>query len=121
MTDIASKNLYELLGNDPDQDSDREPDPPTKVIDKTPARHTKRNAPAEAPASKAPAGGESRGPRRGGFQGNEGAFRDRNAGSAQNRGKPVDENVRDDRHSRRGGGRGRGAQNFDRHSRGVGG
>jgi len=43
-----------------------------KVIDKTPARTTKRNAPAEAPASKAPAATEGRGGRRGGFNGNEG-------------------------------------------------
>lgn len=121
-TSITSKNLYELLGNDHDQDSDKEPEPPVKVIDKTPARNTKRNAPAEAPASKAPAGGEGRGTRRGGFQGNEGAFRDRTAGSAANRGKPTDENIRDDRQSRRGGGRGRGGdRQFDRHSRTVGG
>jgi len=122
MTDIASKNLYELLGNNHDEDSDKEPEPPVKVIDKTPARTTKRNAPAEAPASKAPQG--DRGSRRPAHQGNEGAFRDRNAGSANNRGKPTDDGVRDDRHPRtRGtyGGRGRGASQMDRHSRTVGG
>jgi len=32
MSDVKSKNLYELLGNTSDQDSDREPDPPTKVV-----------------------------------------------------------------------------------------
>jgi len=124
MADIASKNLYELLGNDHDEDSDKEPEPPVKVIDKTPARTTKRNAPAEAPASKAPAT-DGRGPRRGGYQGNEGAFRDRNAGSASNRGKPVDDST--DRPQRtRGtyegrGGRGRSERQLDRHSRTVGG
>jgi len=51
----------------------------------------------------------------------EKAFRDRTAGSAANRGKPTDENTRDDRQSRRGGGRGRGDRQFDRHSRTVGG
>lgn len=54
------------IGNDHDQDSDREPEPPVKVVDKTPARTDKRNAPREAPA--APAGGA----RRAGPGGNEG-------------------------------------------------
>jgi len=139
MSAVASKNLYELLGNDHDEDSDKEPEPPVKVIDKTPARTTKRNAPAEAPAPKAPLSFEGRGGRRGGFAGNEGAFRDRNAGSANNRGKPTDDGLRQDRHSDRiGGGRiqgtydgrggrgghggrgGRGGRD-DRHSRTVGG
>lgn len=58
------------IGNTHDEDSDKEPEPPVKVIDKTPARTTKRNAPAEAPAAKAPA--DNRSARRGGYQGNEG-------------------------------------------------
>lgn len=128
MSAVASKNLYELLGNTHDEDSDKEPEPPVKVIDKTPARTTKRNAPAEAPASKAPAATEGRGGRRGGFNGNEGAFRDRNAGSANNRTKPTEDGRQDrparaqgaydGRGARRGGARG---GNFDRHSRTVGG
>lgn len=126
MSVVASKNLYELLGNTHDEDSDREPEPPVKVIDKTPARTTKRNAPAEAPSSKAPESAGGRGGSRA-VQGNEGAFRDRNAGSAQNRAKPIDE---DERQRTRGSGEGRGRggrggrsepRNFDRHSRGVGG
>jgi len=123
MTDIASKNLYELLGNNHDEDSDKEPEPPVKVIDKTPARTTKRNAPAEAPAPKALVASDGRGSRRGGYQGNEGAFRDRTAGSANNRGKPVDEVAGGERRIRTDGrgGRGGGRQNFDRHSRTVGG
>ncbi|KAF7930213.1 uncharacterized protein EAE98_001684 [Botrytis deweyae] len=125
MSGIASKNLYELLGNDHEYDSDKEPEPPVKVVDKTPARNTKRNATGEAPAAKAPVA-DGRGARRGGYSGNEGAFRDRNAGSANNQGKPTDDSVRQDRHPRReGGGRGRGGARggakFDRHSRGVGG
>ncbi|KAK2630196.1 hypothetical protein QTJ16_001016 [Diplocarpon rosae] len=127
MSAVASKNLYELLGNTHDEDSDKEPEPPVKVIDKTPARTIKRNATGEAPASKAAVATESRGGRRGGYSGNEGAFRDRNAGSANNRTKPI-EDGRTDRPSRaqgshEGRGRGRGGRggNFDRHSRGVGG
>ncbi|CCU80362.1 telomere and ribosome associated protein/elicitor protein [Blumeria hordei DH14] len=123
MSVVASKNLYELLGNTHDEDSDREPEPPVKVIDKTPARTTKRNAPAEAPSSKVPESTGGRGGSRA-VQGNEGAFRDRNAGSAQNRAKPIDE-VERQRNRGSGEGRGRGGRseprNFDRHSRGVGG
>jgi len=127
MSAVASKNLYELLGNDHDEDSDKEPEPPTKAIDKTPARTTKRNATGEAPAAKAPVASEGRGGRRGNFNGNEGAFRDRNAGSASNRGKPTGDEPRGDRPPRAQGtydgrGRGRGGnRNFDRHSRSVGG
>ncbi|RDL40620.1 Uncharacterized protein BP5553_00599 [Venustampulla echinocandica] len=129
---VVSKNLYELLGNTHDEDSDREPDPPVKVVDKTPARTTKRNAPAEAPASKAPAGSENRNPRRGGIGGNEGAFRDRNVGRSSNQGKPVgDDAARPDRHPRHDrahgtyegrGNRGRGGARagYDRHSAGLG-
>ncbi|CAG8951017.1 hypothetical protein HYFRA_00006414 [Hymenoscyphus fraxineus] len=120
---VVSKNAYELLGNTHDEDSDKEPEPPVKVIDKTPARTTKRNAGGEAPASKT-AGYENRAPRRGAFNGNEGAFRDRNAGSANNRSKPTDEArpARGDRAPNTYGGRGRGGpRNFDRHSRTVGG
>lgn len=42
-----------------------------KVVDKTPARNTKRNATGEAPAAKAPVA-DGRGARRGGYSGNEG-------------------------------------------------
>jgi len=128
MSTVISKNLYELLGNNHDEDSDKEPEPPVKVVDKTPARTTKRNATGDAPASRAPASSDTRGGRRGGFNGNEGAFRDRNAGRANNQGKPTEDGARPDRAPRTGGtyeGRGRGGRggnrNFDRHSRGVGG
>lgn len=119
MAAIASKNLYELLGNDHDEDSDKEPEPPVKVVDKTPARTTKRNAADEAPASKAPVS-DNRGSRRGGPSGNEGAFRDRNVGASANRSKPIGDADRGGR-----GGRGRGdrgpRRGGDRHSRTVGG
>ncbi|KAL4764396.1 putative telomere and ribosome associated protein Stm1 [Aspergillus foveolatus] len=101
MADVRSKNLYELLGNDPELDPNREPEPPTRALDKPAPRHGKRDAPKEAPSR--PEGQTSRrGPR---ATGNEAAFRDRNAGSRNNREKPVDEagkesNVRYDRGGR---------------------
>ncbi|KAL8691258.1 MAG: hypothetical protein Q9218_003479 [Villophora microphyllina] len=75
MTDVKSKNLFELLGNDHDEDSDKEPEPPTKVADKPVGRAGKRNGPDAAPTE--PRGGASggdrggRGGRRGGFAGND--------------------------------------------------
>lgn len=54
MSQIASKNLYELLGNDLELDPNREPEPPTKVIDKPVQRTGKRNPAAEGPAKDAP-------------------------------------------------------------------
>ena len=46
-------------GNDPDEDSDREPEPPTKVVDKPQARSSKRDAPDTAPSRGS--AGETRG------------------------------------------------------------
>ncbi|SLM41039.1 telomere and ribosome associated protein stm1 [Lasallia pustulata] len=144
MSDVKSKNLYELLGNDHDEDSDKEPEAPPKVVDKPLPRTAKRNAPDVAPSE--PRGGAvgedrgGRGGRRGGFNGSEDAFRDRAAGSINNRGKPTDDGLREDRHADRirggriqgnydgrggrGGGRGGrggrgGGRGDDRHSRGV--
>jgi hypothetical protein len=62
-------------GNDHDEDSDKEPEPPTKVVDKPIARTSKRNAP-DAPPSESRGGAiggdrGGRGGRRGGFSGNE--------------------------------------------------
>ncbi|EOD49177.1 Hyaluronan/mRNA-binding protein [Neofusicoccum parvum] len=120
---IASKNLYELLGNDPELDPERrQPVPPTKAIDKPAARTGKRNAGSEAPLKPAPATGVRGGRQQ--FSGNEGAFRDRTAGSSNNRGKPTDDGLRQDRHSNRlrggerGGRGGRGGpRRDDRHGR----
>jgi len=119
MADVVSKNLYELLGNTHDEDSDKEPEPPVKVVDRAPARTDKRSAPREAPG--APANATTRrGP-----GGNEGAFRDRTAGSANNRTKPTEDPARA---AGTYGGRGRGGQGRggrggprrdDRHSRAV--
>ncbi|KAJ9651988.1 hypothetical protein H2198_008767 [Neophaeococcomyces mojaviensis] len=72
MTDVKSKNLYELLGNDPDLDSDKEPEPPTKAIDKPAARSGKRDGPVTDKPERR--GYERRG---GGFTTDDRAFRDR--------------------------------------------
>lgn len=116
MSAVESKNIYALLGND-DEDSDT-PKAPVKTVDKTSTHTTKRNAGDERPrGNAAPAGGPRRGP-----GGNEGAFRDRNAGSDRNRSKPTDDgSVRGGR-----GGRGRGGRGArfprerdDRHTKGL--
>ena len=62
-----------ILGNDSDQDSDKEPPPPTKVADKPIPRTGTRAAPGVRQERGGAAGGE-RGRRapRGGFAGNEG-------------------------------------------------
>ncbi|KAI9703689.1 MAG: hypothetical protein M1836_007459 [Candelina mexicana] len=117
MSGVVSKNAYELLGNDPDEDSDKEPEPPTKVADKPSARTGKRNAPDAPHTARGGTSGVGerggrggRGESRGGFTGSEQAFRDRDAGSTTNRGKPADDGLRHDRHSDRlGGGRIQGA------------
>ncbi|KAK4507572.1 hypothetical protein PRZ48_001307 [Zasmidium cellare] len=108
MSAIASKNLYDLLGNDPELDPDREPEPPTKVIDKPVQRTGKRNAGAEGPAKDTPrpaAGGRggshqtfTRGdqePRE--FRGGEGRGR-----GGRGRGRGRGGAPRDDRHSHTG-------------------
>lgn len=66
--------LIHHLGNDSDQDSDKEPPPPAKVVDKPLARTGKRDASGTAPseARGASTGGRGRGERRGGFAGNDG-------------------------------------------------
>ncbi|EEQ27924.1 elicitor protein [Microsporum canis CBS 113480] len=86
MADVRSKNPYELLGNDPELDPNREPEPPVKVVDKNPPRRGKRDGPNE-PRDTAPPRTNNRGPR---LPTNEQAFRDRNAGSQNNRNRPTD-------------------------------
>ncbi|PGH18882.1 hypothetical protein AJ80_04300 [Polytolypa hystricis UAMH7299] len=95
MTDVRSKNLYDLLGNDPELDPDRPPAPPLEVADKPVIRHGKRDGTTEPRASKPENARAPRGGRGGRFGGSEGAFRDRNAGAQHNRGKPVGEHPRD--------------------------
>ncbi|KAL2123417.1 hypothetical protein VTJ04DRAFT_3872 [Mycothermus thermophilus] len=108
---VASKNLYDLLGND--IEGDEPPAPPVKPVTKAQTSTVKRNSDGTAPSSRAPHQG---GNRRGGahVSGNEAAFRDRNAGRESNRDKPTDEAPRG---ARRGGFRGRGRRpdEGDRH------
>ncbi|KAI7225844.1 hypothetical protein KC330_g9019 [Hortaea werneckii] len=95
-TEIRSKNLYELLGNDPELDPDREPEPPTKAIDKPVARAGKRNAGAEGPARDTPR------PAAGGRGGRHQVMdRADQAGSLNNRAEKRDDGLRQDRHPNR--------------------
>ncbi|KAI0390173.1 hypothetical protein F5Y17DRAFT_462023 [Xylariaceae sp. FL0594] len=116
MSAVASKNLFALLGNDEEDD---QPSGPVKTVEKTVPRTTKRNVEPQAPSKPANVA-----PRRG-PGGNEGAFRDRNAGSSANRGKPTDEaprgGPRGGRGARERGGRGARfpRERDDRHSRHV--
>ncbi|EAW09667.1 putative telomere and ribosome associated protein Stm1 [Aspergillus clavatus NRRL 1] len=89
MADVRSKNLYELLGNDPELDPNREPEPPTRALDRPAPRVGKRDVPKEAPSQ--PRLSENNARRGARVTGNEAAFRDRQAGSRSNRDKPVDE------------------------------
>ncbi|KAE9568812.1 RGG repeats nuclear RNA binding protein B [Colletotrichum fructicola] len=84
---VASKNLFELLGNDAEDDT---PQAPVKTVDKSTMRSTKRNAEPEAPSRAA----ANTGARRNNASGNEAAFRDRGAGSDRNRGKTTEESAR---------------------------
>lgn len=108
---VATKNLFDLLGND--IEGDEPPAPPLKPAEKTSTHTVKRNTDGLAP-SKGPV---TTGNRRGGANvgGNEAAFRDRGAGRDSNRTKTTDEAPRG---GRRGGGyRGRGGrrEEGDRH------
>lgn len=70
-------NANRHAGNDSDQDSDKEPAPPTKVVDKPVARSGKRDAPASGPSETrgGAAAGRGRGGRgRGGSGGNDGGL-----------------------------------------------
>ncbi|KAJ1335094.1 plasminogen activator inhibitor 1 RNA-binding protein [Microdochium nivale] len=94
---VASKNLFALLGNDEEEP----PSGPVKTVDKTTMRTTKRGVEPEAPTKPTNASAARRGP-----SGNEGALRDRNAGSRANQSRGTD-----DAQAARGGGRGgRGAR-----------
>ncbi|CAI6333078.1 unnamed protein product [Periconia digitata] len=116
---IASKNLFELLGNDPELDPDRAPEPPTKAIDKPTARTGKRNGPSEAPARSA-GNTTSRAPKDSG-NANDNYIRDRGVGSDKNRsrgsGEPGEYRGGRGGRGRGRGGRGRGGDRDDRHSK----
>ncbi|KAK4964158.1 hypothetical protein LTR28_003997 [Elasticomyces elasticus] len=104
---VASKNTYELLGNDPELDSDREPEPPTKVVDKPVQRTGKRNSAADGHPKDAPkpAGG-ARGGRQEAFTGSEHEPNEHRDAGSRGRGS---------RGGRGFGGRGNRAARDDRH------
>lgn len=69
---FPSNILTVVSGNTSDQDSDREPSPPLKTVEKPSGRSGKRDAPKDAPTEPAQSGGRGgRGGRRGGFTGSE--------------------------------------------------
>ncbi|KAI0024620.1 hypothetical protein F4780DRAFT_775564 [Xylariomycetidae sp. FL0641] len=116
---VASKNLFALLGND---DGDEQPSAPVKTVDKTTMRSTKRNVEPQAPTKPAANTGARR---TAGPGGNEGAFRDRNAGRDSNKSRGTMEASRDaprgGRGARERGGRGGRfpRDRDDRHAKGI--
>ncbi|KAF2875417.1 hypothetical protein BDV95DRAFT_272942 [Massariosphaeria phaeospora] len=132
MAGIASKNLYELLGNDADQDPElRQPDLPTKAIDKTAPRAGKRNGPVEPPSRSSGTSSARGGGAQDSGNANDNHLRDRGVGSDKNRsrgsGDASESNydrprggqrgrARGNRFGNRGNGAGAGASG-DRHSR----
>ncbi|KAH6654552.1 hypothetical protein BKA67DRAFT_517527, partial [Truncatella angustata] len=101
-------------------DEEEIPKGPVKTVDKTQPRTTKRNVEPVAPAAPATANTGRRGP-----GGNEGAFRDRNAGHSANQRRTTEEasrgGPRGGRGARQRGGRGGGypRDRDDRHARGL--
>ena len=88
--------MYELLGNDPELDPDREPEPPTKVMDKPVQRTGKRNAGAEGPGADVPR------PAGGGRGGRDQVLNRADlSGTQNNRAERRDDGLRQDRHPNR--------------------
>jgi len=106
---VASKNIFELLGNDPPEDDDAPKVIPKEVVKSV--NTTRKRDEKVAPSAQSVTGGYApRGDRRGRgggrYTGNEQAFRDRDAGRDSNRSKTTEDGV-----SPRGGqGRGRGGR-----------
>ncbi|XP_014560599.1 hypothetical protein COCVIDRAFT_23251 [Bipolaris victoriae FI3] len=123
MSQIASKNIYELLGNDPELDPNRPADPPTRAIEKPVMRHGKRDG-SDLPKS-IPERQSHQNRAKQTDNANENAFRDRGVGSDKNRGRgsgePTGTGARGGQRGRgrggRGGGRGGARGEGDRHSR----
>ncbi|KAK2604803.1 hypothetical protein N8I77_007703 [Diaporthe amygdali] len=106
---VASKNLYDLLGND--EEGSETPTAPVKTVTKTSTKTGKPNADGTGPAGSATA---ARSGGRGGFSANETAFRDGGVGSGANRRKPTDEAPRGGSRGGRGA-RGRGGRGATHH------
>jgi len=116
---VVHKNLYDLLGNDIEDENDT-PVLPSKEVVKQVVTSKKRDDPPPQ-ASESTNGGRGGYSRRGRGEGNDAAFHDRGAGRYNNRAKTTDEDSapRGDRPFRARGGRGgggRGGRDHDRHS-----
>ncbi|RPA82053.1 hypothetical protein BJ508DRAFT_100370 [Ascobolus immersus RN42] len=113
---VASKNIFELLGNDPD--SDGEVKAPTRQVIKQVQTTKKKDVVVEAPAATQ----KPRNNRK--YQGNEAAIRDREAGHEKNKGRTdgVEAGEGGYRHrgDREGGRGGRGASRGDKRGGGRG-
>ncbi|CUS12830.1 unnamed protein product [Tuber aestivum] len=106
---VASKNLFDLLGNDI-EDPDAPPPPPPREVIKNSTTSKKREEKLSAGDFSATSG------RARPYSGNEKAFRDRDAGRQNNLSRDTAEDAAP-RGSSRGGGGGRGARReHDRHS-----
>ncbi|KAF3937056.1 hypothetical protein ABW19_dt0200774 [Dactylella cylindrospora] len=115
MAAVASKNPFDLLGNDIEDENEIPKAPSKEVVKKTTSSKKRDEAPAPTPTvTESSRGGFNR---RGRGDGNEAAFRDRNNGRQSNRSRPTDESggLKERGEYRGRGGRGRGRQ-FDRHS-----
>ncbi|KAK6331098.1 hypothetical protein TWF696_003171 [Orbilia brochopaga] len=117
MAAIASKNLFDLLGNDIEDDNDTPKAPPKEIVKKTTTSKKVDLAASQVTSSfDSGRGGANR--RRG--EGNDAAFRDRGNGRENNRSRPTDETgglrERGDRGNRGRGPRGGRGRQFDRHS-----
>ncbi|KAI5792396.1 hypothetical protein DFH27DRAFT_186748 [Peziza echinospora] len=110
---VASKNLFELLGNDPDSDGEIKP-PPREIVKQTMVTK-KKDVVVETPPPAAAARSAGRGGRGRNTSGTDAAFRDNNAGREYNRSKDTAEGGEAPRHTGRGRG-GRGGRTYDRHS-----
>lgn len=117
MSAVASKNLFDLLGNNVDIDSDGEPKALPKVVVKQTTTTKKKDVVVDTPPPAAATGGRGgyKGDRRQRGSGNDAAFRDRDAGRDSNIARGTEEGDAPHRRGGRGGGRGRGRE-YDRRS-----
>ncbi|KAI5804345.1 hypothetical protein EDC01DRAFT_627207 [Geopyxis carbonaria] len=111
---VASKNLYELLGNDPPEE-EQPSKAPRQVVKATTSSRKRDEKVAPAEVTTGASRGNGRGNGRGRFAGNDGAFRDRDAGRDNNRSKSTAEGGAPTRGRGGRGGRG-GRRDYDRHS-----
>lgn len=118
MAAIASKNLFDLLGNDIEDENETPKAPLKEIVKKTTSsKKVDTAAPQAATSYDSGRSGAGRRPR---GEGNDAAFRDRGNGRENNRSRPTDETgglrERGDRTSRGRGPRGGRGRQYDRHS-----